>query len=322
MAELDVLLATYQGAPHLAALLKSLEAQTYADWRLILRDDGSTDDSTAIVEEWAIRSGKSLKVLRDDGAGLGPAASFGRLLVASDAPYFCFCDQDDVWLPEKLEQLVDAVKKAESVSPERFPVLAHCDLRVIDEKLDEISPSFWAMNYVSDGSIARVGRPATVPASLLLQNTVTGCSLLGNAALRRSAIPIPSDVGMHDWWLALVAAYLGEIKGVASPLVLYRQHGSNVIGARGWGPLSVLQRGLKGPLGALRRAHQSLQASQAMAIALANRHEASIRREEFRVLKAYSELRNRRVLARKLFLFRYGIRPAAWIILPIFLAVI
>lgn len=224
MPAVDILLATYEGAAFLPEQLASLDAQTHRDWRLFLRDDGSSDGSPDIVREWAARTGRELVVVEDGDVRVGPAESFGRLLARSDAPYFAFCDQDDVWEPEKLSRLVEAAEAADG-----RPVLAHCDLRVVDSTLSPLAPSFWRQQGGDDD--LRRAAPGH-RARLLFQNPVTGCAMLGDAALREAMLPMPADVSMHDWWAALTAAYRGHIVPVDAPLVRYRQHGGNSVGAR------------------------------------------------------------------------------------------
>lgn len=224
MPAIDVLLATYNGAKYLPEQLASLEAQTHTEWTLHLRDDGSTDGSLEVVRDWAVRTGRRLVLIEDGETRVGPAESFARLLTQSTAPYFVFCDQDDVWHSDKLAALLDANMQAPDGA-----VLAHCDLAVVDDELAPLVPSFWRQQQ-SDENLRRAAPGHRM--RLFFQNPVTGCAMLGNAALREKMLPMPEAVSMHDWWAALAAAYLGRIVPVDRPLVKYRQHGKNSVGAR------------------------------------------------------------------------------------------
>ncbi len=135
MTSIDILLATYNGARFLPEQLASLDVQTHSDWRLILRDDGSDDGSLQMVRDWASRTKRELIVIEDGDIRIGPAESFARLLAHSDAPYFAFCDQDDVWEADKLSRLVDAAASAGDGI-----ILAHCDLAVVDGDLSPVEP--------------------------------------------------------------------------------------------------------------------------------------------------------------------------------------
>lgn len=224
MQSIDILLATYNGAKYLPEQLASLDAQTHTNWALIVRDDGSTDGSLEIVRNWAERTSRPIQIIEDNDTRVGPAESFGRLLARSTSPYFAFCDQDDVWAVDKLTHLLEAALRA----PEGV-LLAHCDLAVVNEALSLVAPSFWHQQQ-NDAEL-RSGAPQD-RTRLFFQNPVTGCAMLGNAALREKMLPIPDAVSMHDWWATLTAAFSGQIIPVDTPLVNYRQHDHNSVGAR------------------------------------------------------------------------------------------
>lgn len=243
--QIDILLATYNGAAFLPEQLASLLAQTHTNWRLLLRDDGSTDGSPQIVRDWAEANGVDLLVIDEGQGNIGASASFGRLLEASTAPYFALCDQDDVWLTTKVEATLRALQDAEDDSG--TPVLAYCDLVVVDRNLREIAPSF--RDFCSIGSLPE----KRVLRKLITQNTVTGCATMGNAALRAMALPIAPEARMHDWWLALVAGQFGRIVEMEESLILYRQHGKNSMGVNALDLFSRLRRMLRGPRQALHR---------------------------------------------------------------------
>ena len=307
MPLIDILLATYKGARYLPDLLGSLAVQTEPDWRLIVRDDGSDDESLAVIETWAKEGGHRVVIL-SDGARLGAKGSFGRLLEASDAPYFMFCDQDDVWLPEKIESLLHEVRAAEKARPTGFPILVHSDLRVVAADLTELGPSFWAtqrFRFTAVEGQKEVG----LARSLVVQNIVTGCATLGNAALRDLATPIPDASVMHDWWVALVAGMFGEIRSLKEPTILYRQHGSNTIGARDWGPVDVFRRAVSQPASAVARTRTWLEESRKQAKAFAERFGDRLDPATHDTLLAYASLGERSFLERKAFLLRSGVWP-------------
>ena len=226
MPVVDILLATYNGAGYLPEQLASLERQSFRDWRLIFRDDGSTDGTVGLVRDWADTCGRPCIELRDLDRRVGPSESFSRLMAASDAPWFAFCDQDDVWHPEKLATLLAAGQAVEAPDP-TVPVLVHCDLEVVDQAMKTLHPSFWRYRHNDAGLRSAAPRDRI---RLLMQGTVTGCAAMGNASLRVATLPIPPEARMHDWWMSLVAAWTGRIVAVDTPLVRYRQHGGNTLG--------------------------------------------------------------------------------------------
>lgn len=223
-----ILLGTYNGARYLREQIQSIQDQEYGHWRLLVRDDGSCDSTLSILREVANGDAR-IRIIEDTLGNRGPAQNFAVLLEYAredEAAYVCFADQDDVWQPWKLQRQVEAMMQAEDARAE-CPRLVHSDLAVVDEKLQPIHGSFMSFQRIRD----EASNPLRV---LLVQNFVTGCTMLINRALLELAIPIPGTVLVHDWWLALCAAAAGEIIFLPEPSVLYRQHGMNVIGAKGF----------------------------------------------------------------------------------------
>jgi glycosyltransferase involved in cell wall biosynthesis len=295
---IDILLSTHNGAAYLPALLESLERQTFRDWQLIVRDDGSTDGTLDIVTAWARRQGHDVEIIADGRGSLGACASFGALLEHSRSRYFALCDQDDVWLPAKLAELLGYMQVAEARRGAATPILAHSDLTVVDSSLQPTHRSFRAHKGFH-------AAPATLP-RLVLQNRVTGCASLGNGALRSAALPVPNGSMMHDWWLAMVAAAFGEIVEHPNSLVLYRQHDENVVGTRSWGPLALVLRASRRPLGVISEGKLHVAQTQARARAFLQRFADRLDPETEALLCAYASLSERGFWTRKAFLFRSG----------------
>jgi rhamnosyltransferase len=225
-----IVMSTYAGEGYLEAQLASLQRQSFTEWTLLVRDDGSPDATVALLERYAMEDPR-IRLVRDETTRLGAPASFGVLLQAAydvGAEYVFTCDQDDVWLEDKLESLLALVHDAEGDGGDRLPALAYSDLRVVGEDLEPLGDSFMERQ--------RISHPVADPLPVLLaQNTVTGCAMVVNRPLLRTALPMP-EVAMHDWWLAQVAAAVGVLAYLPRPTVLYRQHAANVVGARGyWG---------------------------------------------------------------------------------------
>ena len=219
--KLIVLLSTYNGAKYLKQQLDSLCSQTYKNIKIIVRDDGSNDDTLAIVKSYNLE-------LIPQGKNIGPKESFSVLLeyaLKSDSEYFMFCDQDDVWEEDKIEKSLKKMQELEDQFPDK-PLLVHTDLKVVDEDLSVIDNSMWKYEHInpSKNSLNK----------LLMHNTITGCTVMINRKLAELAVPIPTDAIMHDWWLGLVASKFGKIGYVDEALIKYRQHRQNSIGANGF----------------------------------------------------------------------------------------
>lgn len=301
MPTIDILLATYNGAKYLPALFASLTAQSFTDWRIIVRDDGSSDETCTIVSAWAACNPGRTRIVESDRSGLGAMANFNELLQLSDAPYFALCDQDDIWLPHKLETLLASARAVETRFGPATPVLVHSDLTVVDDELRPLSQSLWGYRRLIRPQRGRVCR------GIALQNCVTGCASIGNAALREMALPIPREAMMHDWWLALVASVLGEIAEVEEATVLYRQHGGNAVGAQSWRTSAALMRFAESPVAAMRRTHRVLAGTQQQATALLDRHGQRMDQATVEFFREYATLSSSPFFRRKLFPARYNL---------------
>ena len=232
---IEVVLPTYNGAAYLRQQVASIDQQTLRPQRLLVRDDGSTDGTQELLVSLKREYGGWLELLASDG-NLGCTANVNRLLEATKAPYVALADQDDVWLPHKLEASLALLKQLESFQGEQTSLLVHSDLELVDG-----DGTLLGCTYLQR---QRLDPMLTAPEHLVLTNVVTGCTVLLNRALLKQALPIPAEALMHDWWLALVASRFGAIAFLAAPTVQYRQHGANVLGAQGLG-LSYWMRRLQ-----------------------------------------------------------------------------
>lgn len=227
-----ILLPTWNGEKYLHEQVDSLLAQDYPDFIIVSRDDGSRDSSPAIIADYAARFPQRFHVVPADGRNLGASGSFALLMdyalqekaaLGMASAWVMLSDQDDVWHPDKLGKSMTRMRELEAQFP-GLPLLVHGDLEVVDEARRQIAPSF--VRYQGLKPLRNsFGR-------LLVSNTVTGCTALCNEALLRRALPIPAAAVMHDWWLALVAGAFGKLGFIDAPLLQYRQHGANTIGAK------------------------------------------------------------------------------------------
>lgn len=217
-SNVDILLAVYNGEMYLEEQLCSIKEQTYKNIRLLVRDDGSSDGSIRIIEKFA--EVLNVKIIRDQMGSLGAAGNFSALLQYSDAEYVLFCDQDDVWQPNKVELSIGAIKDAEGESGGNKPLLVFTDLSVIDSSGCLIHPSL--LKWLS------LDPAQCTFQSLLVQNPAWGCTMCINRSLISLIKNIPQGAYLHDRWVMLVAAAFGEIVFLPYASVRYRRHNSNV----------------------------------------------------------------------------------------------
>ncbi len=233
-AIIDIVLATYNGHRFLPELMKSLLEQKEANTRILIRDDCSIDSTCDLLKEYAEEFPNRLSLQSSMRPGEGASANFGRLLLSTDASYILLCDQDDVWDLDKVNISLQCIQNLEAEFGKDMPILVHTDLRVVDRNLTIISESFFQFQNLD--------KHAKSFKELLVQNMVTGCTVIVNRALLSKALPVPVDAIMHDWWLALVAAAFGKIGFIDRATISYRQHSNNTVGAKSWNLALIASR--------------------------------------------------------------------------------
>ena len=223
--KIAILLASYNGEKYIAEQIESLLAQTEAGWELFCHDDGSTDRTLEILRCYEAQYPGQIHVLNGPPRG-GAKDNFLRMMRDVRAPYVMFCDQDDVWLPKKVELTLREMKRLETKHGGKKPLLVFTDLCVTDECLHPIAKRLSAYQKLNPGRIK--------PKDLMIQNVITGCTVMLNRALAEFAIrpENTAEIIMHDWWCALIGASFGAGSYVDRALVLYRQHGGNFMGAK------------------------------------------------------------------------------------------
>lgn len=214
--KVQVLLSTYQGEQYLAEQLDSLLGQTWKNVEILARDDGSQDRTQQILEDY---SKKYSQIKYYTGKNIGVANSFFDLLRRADADYVAFCDQDDIWLEKKIEAAVRKLKK------ETGPVLYCSNKILVDRQLVRLKKQDRGSKNPGFGNA-------------VVECICTGCTAVMNRELAELlASKVPEHAILHDWWAYLAATYAGKVIFDRHAYILYRQHGKNVVGAKGgfWG---------------------------------------------------------------------------------------
>lgn len=197
--KVNILLSTYNGEQYLKEQVKSIQDQTYRDWQLLIRDDGSTDGTVEIIQELVAQDERIRFINQGAIENLGVIKSFHALLKYEKADLYCFSDQDDVWLPEKITlQVAEAAKH-----PQEVPLLVYTDLKVVDENLNVQHESM--IRTQSDHANTELIQELT-------ENTVTGGVAMINHALAELWTGQENHaLLMHDWYLALLATAFGKL---------------------------------------------------------------------------------------------------------------
>ena len=299
-ATVEILMSTYNGEKYLDAMLQSLIDQSHSDWILTVRDDCSSDATASRLERWRERYPQRIRWLdADDRVNLGLVGSFSRLLTRSHGAYVMFADQDDIWLPPKIETALAAMRAEEARRPPRWPVLVHTDAIIVDGDLRDTGRTSWS---------AQGTRPQTRStfSRMLVENVVLGCTMMLNRPMVEAAGEVPRAAVYHDWWFALVASALGAIVALPEAHIQWRRHGANdseMSDAR-----AALGKAVRSPRAMRERLHALLEDSQPRVAVFLDRYRDRLRPDQIAAAEGFLTLtrqgflgRRWRILRRRLF---------------------
>ena len=293
-----ICLATYNGEKFLHQQLDSILSQSYPHWILFVHDDGSTDKTCTILKSYAKDYPDKIILLTDSFEhNRGSAGNFSHILnwitLHYDFSYFMLSDQDDIWLPDKIEQTFIKLKQAEHTLTSSSPILVHSDLKVVNQELTELGDSFFKYRALNPDT--------TDLPHLLVQNNVTGCTMMWNKALNDLLKLDNPDIAMHDWWITLAASCFGNIICLQRPTILYRQHQKNVIGAtRVNTPLFLFKR-LTGDS----QVRETLLLSIKQAKTFLHVYQSQLSTEQIQILTAFINITKHNKLSRIAIAFKY-----------------
>lgn len=220
MESVTIMLATYNGEKYLEEQIESIINQTYKNWKLIISDDNSTDGTKEIINKYISLYPQKIKNITNfkEHSAKGNFINLFENVEKSD--YYMFCDQDDIWIENKVEKFITRIKQEKDSGP----ILMYCDLKVVDENLSVLNESFlqYTNNYPPKENFEK----------FIFENHIPGCTMFYNNALKEKIGNISEGCRMHDWWIALNASAYGKIIFLDETLNLYRQHGNNTIGAK------------------------------------------------------------------------------------------
>lgn len=222
----SVTVCTYNGAAHIAEQLDSLLAQSCLPEQIIIADDASTDGTATLVENFVRRAqalGIAVEYFRHP-VNVGFVANFSHALRRASGEVVFLCDQDDVWHLDKLATMLAAFEKRPELT------LLHADARLVGDNLVDLGASLFQALQLTRGELDLIhaGRAFDV---LIRRSAATGATLALRRELIEVALPVPEG-WIHDEWLAMIASIVGVVDVLERPVIDYRQHGGNQIGAR------------------------------------------------------------------------------------------
>lgn len=245
MTRVSIALCVCHGARFLDEQLSSLRAQSRLPEEVVIGDDASEDESVAIIKRFSAEAPFPVRIIRNKQR-LGVRGNFEKVISHCSNELIALCDQDDVWLPEKLDVLASRLERDANA------VAVFSDASVVDEKLQPLGYTMW--EHVGFTAMRRKQMTQDAPWQPLFKDpVVTGATLMFRKRLVDACLPIPES-WVHDAWIAQIAAAHGKILAVEEPLVLYRQHSANVIGGKRLSLRSQLRRAdVVGRLGLVER---------------------------------------------------------------------
>jgi len=227
MNKIDIILPTYNGEKYIKELLDSIINQTYTEFIIIVRDDGSKDNTVKIFMDYKRRYPTKFEVIEDNLGNLGVINNVFEILKYSKSKYIMFCDQDDIWFENKILQLLQCIKQKEKANY-GVPIIVHSEVVVVDEELEVLDESY--------SHYGGLNRKRIHLCNLIQKNEVQGSSLICNKYLldlsRKLIEKRNYKLVYHDYWFAVLASVFGRIYFYSTPLMHYRQHSNNLVGAR------------------------------------------------------------------------------------------
>ena len=218
-----ILMATYNGEKYLREQIDSILSQSSKQWHLYIHDDGSTDGTLEILNNYAEKHPEWVTVMDYPSQG-GALQNFMSLLEKVEADYYMFSDQDDVWHPTKVELSYQAMKVQEAQYPDK-PIIVHSDVRVVDGNLKLLHPSYRQYGHIYPEAVKDF--------KSCVINITLGCAMLFNRKSREVSLDRPwKHALMHDGWVTTrTFAEEGIVYAMPEALLEYRNHGDNTVGA-------------------------------------------------------------------------------------------
>ena len=307
MAKIHIILATYNGEQYLRRQLDSI-LQSYEDFCLHIFDDGSTDATAEILQEYQTMCPNRIKI-SCNAQNLGCTRNFlnGIKTVydelkteavsveagqSAERHYFMFCDQDDIWYPEKLSITQKAMRKLEKKYGSDVPLLVFTDAVVTDANGEEIAPSFIEQNKLNPYAVST--------ARVLTENKCIGCTSMMNEELVQLLTEVPEQARYHDWWMALLATSFGRMSYLNRKTLSYCQHGGNVVGVQKFTSY------VKNRLLSLKKQKEMLLATQQQAAEFLAIYGDVLTEDKTKVIEAFATLSEQSFMRRRINVLRYG----------------
>lgn len=294
--QVHIVMATYNGKKYVREQIDSLLKQSYKSITIEVCDDGSTDGTPAIIKEYIAKDPRiSLHVNKHN---CGYVTNFLEGIKRCQAPYVMFCDQDDIWLEDKVERTLLAMKETEKEMPDK-PVLVFTDAMCFDSVTDK---SLGLFHETSHLDVKKVDT-----AHLFMENKCIGCTMMMNRAVLPYLHQLPQEIRIHDWWIALICSHFGAIRYVPQATLRYRQHEGNQIGGSSYGGY------LKKRLAHIREQRQALVLTYRQGAAFLRLFGEQMSKQQRMVAEHFADMEQAGFFRRRCLIMRYGFKKSGWV---------
>lgn len=291
MDRVNIIMATYQGEKYIREQLDSILQSEGVEYMISIFDDGSKDHTVNIVESYQNEYPDKIQLVQNK-KNLGHFANFMQGVIGNPYDYLMFCDQDDVWNPDKITKTYQFMKQQEVKHSQKTPLVVFTDATIVDENLKMLTSSFHQSGRLNTSKLDF--------AHMLMENKMMGCTMMLNQAMIQKVTELPTKARYHDWWVALIAAAFGHIEYLPEQTLLYRQHGDNVVGN-----LSFLDY-VKNRLNSISKQRHALQETIWQAEELKRIYGKSIPKESKELLEQFVTLGEAGFIKRRYLLLKYG----------------
>lgn len=302
MALIDIAMPAYNRGAWVDGFMQSLLAQSWTDWRLVARDDRSTDSTVERLSNWQASLDGRMTILPDSSArNLGVVGNYNAVLSACSARWVMTADPDDIWLPGKIEITTRAMCDTESQFGTSTPIAICTDATVVDESLRPAAASYWRLYRMNP-------RLASRPIRTAVESVALGSTMMVNRALLDTALPIHPGAPYQDWWLALVAATFGKVVALRQTTILYRRHSTNETTGPYLSSLgAALRRTLRDPLAPHRHLEKLISQAASQAHGFAERYRKQLDARSLAAFEALASLPSQGAMKRRLSVIRQGL---------------
>lgn len=290
MAQIHIVLATYNGEKYIREQLESILANKYKDISIEICDDGSTDGTLGIVKEYVEKY--SYISLHENPKNLGYVMNFMEGIRRSKSPYIMLCDQDDIWHEDKIEKTYDRMRSLEEENGRNVPLMVFTDAMNFNSESGEDLGSFHKNSHLDIKKIDT--------AHLFMENKCIGCTVMVNAAILDYLAVLPKEIRVHDWWLALICSNFGKISYIAETTLQYRQHSGNMIGGSGFSEY------LKNRIANLHRQRESIRETFAQGEAFYRVFGEKLPEDRQRIAQQFARMSRTGALGRRGKMIRFG----------------